>query len=181
MADRSAFEESLASIGRKIDAVIDGVRERRGRLHNRMATGGMFEKFRRPAGAPKTSEKMAERVAEVKERLEEGRVSAKLVVGAFGAGAVLVAVVMLVLVFGFGLFRGTGLTAADLERDAALRQAADRAQAEREGTLNPTAMMQRQQQDEAMAAEADEARRGTTPGSGRTGGDSAKRGLREGG
>ena len=178
MADRSAFEESLARLGRRIDAAIDGVRERRGRLHNRIATGGVFEKFRRPAGAPRASEKVAERMAEVKERLEDGRVSAKVVLGAFGAGAVVVAGVMLVLVFGFGLFRGTGLTTADLERDAALREAADRARAEREGTLNPTAMMQQQQQEAAIAAEAESARRGATP---RGGGDSTGPGLRDGG
>ncbi|MEO1279963.1 MAG: hypothetical protein AAFV77_13470, partial [Planctomycetota bacterium] len=69
--------------------------------------------------------------------------------------------VVLVLVFGFGLFRGTGVTEADLERDARLRQAADRAQAEREGALNPAAMMQRQQQDAAARAEGESARRGS--------------------
>lgn len=179
MADRSAFEESLARLGRKIDAAIDGVRERRGRLHNRMATGGLFDKFRRPAGAPRASEKVAERVAEVKERLEEGRAGAKLVLVAFGAGAALVGLVMLVLVFGFGLFRGTGLTAADIERDAALRQAAERAQAEREGALNPTAMLEQQQQDQAMRDEAEAARRATTTP--RRTGDSTSRGLRDGG
>lgn len=149
MSDRSAFEEALAEIGRRIDARINAVREWRGRLHNRMATGGLFERFQRLAsGGPSAKEKLDERVAALREGFEGGSMSPKLVLGAFGAGAVLVLVIGLVLVFGFGMFRGTGLTQADLERDAKLRQAADRARAEQEGSLNPAAMMQREQREE---------------------------------
>lgn len=151
MSDRSAFEEALAEIGRRIDAKINGVREWRGRMHNRMATGGLFERFQRPASSgPSAKEKLSERVATVREGFEGGSMSPKLVVAAFGAGATLVLVVGLVLVFGFGMFRGTGLTASDLENDARLRAAAERARAEREGSLNPTAMLQRQERDNAV-------------------------------
>ncbi|MEQ8844355.1 MAG: hypothetical protein RIB58_05820 [Phycisphaerales bacterium] len=171
MADRSAFEESLARLGRRIDALIDGVRERASRFRNQMATGGLLEKFRRePSGRP-AREQVAERVADVKERFEEGQVSTKFVLGAFGAGAALVLVVVLVLVFGFGMFRGTGLTTADLERDAALREAADRARAEREGALNPAAMMRQEAQD--AATRAGPSRQG--------GGDSGRRAVGSGG
>ena len=174
MSDRSAFEEALAEIGRRIDAVINGVREWRGRMHNRIATGGLFERFQRPAsGGPSAKERLGERVATMREGLEGGSMSPKVVVGAIGAGAALVLVVVLVLVFGFGMFRGTGLTADDLERDAQLRAAAERARAEQKGTLNPAAMMLQQERDRAVAEEVRDARRG--------GGDSGKGGVQPGG
>ncbi len=169
------FEESFAGIGRKIDALLNRVGEAVQRFRNRLATGGLFERFERTPSGSNTKEKLAERVADAKERLEEKQGNATLLLGAFGAGAALVAVVALVAVFGFGLFRGTGVTEADLERDARLRQAADRAQAEREGALNPAAVMQRQQQEAAARAE-NEAARGratggrATPKSATTGG-----------
>ncbi|NRA56541.1 MAG: hypothetical protein HRU13_00225 [Phycisphaerales bacterium] len=169
------FEESFAEIGRRIDAFIGGIGEAFRRLRNRIATGGLFERFERTASGPNTKEKLAERVADAKEKLEDSQAGTSMVLGAFGAGAALVAVVVLVLVFGFGLFRGTGVTEADLERDARLRQAADRAQAEREGALNPAAMMQRQQQDAAARAEGESAQRppargGVTPSKQASGG-----------
>lgn len=174
MSDKSAFEEALAEIGRRIDAVLNSVREWRGRMHNRMATGGLFERFQRPAsGGPSAKERLDERVASLREGFEGGSMSPKLVLGAFGAGAALVLVLGLFLVFGLGLFRGTGLTAADLENDAQLRAAAERARAEQQGTLNPAAMMQQQQQDRAIASEVREAGRG--------GGDSGKAGSQPGG
>lgn len=146
---RREFEDSLAGLGRKIDGTLNAWSEWRQRVRNRVATGGLFERFRRPSGGPKTGEKVAQRVAVLREELEASGGKPKVLLAAFGAGAVLVAVVMLVLVFGFGFFRGTGLTRADLERDAQLRQAAERARAEQEGTLNPAAMMMQQERDKA--------------------------------
>lgn len=148
------YEDSLAGIGRKIDNTLNAWSEWRSRVRNRLATGGLFERFRRPSGGPKAGEKVAERVAALREELEASGGKPKVLLAAFGAGAVLVAVAMLVLVFGFGLFRGTGLTRADLERDAQLRQAAERARAEQQGTLNPAAMMMQQEREAALEAEA---------------------------
>ena len=146
---RREFEDSLAGLGRKIDGTLNAWSEWRQRVRNRLATGGLFERFRRPSGGAKTSEKVAQRVAVLREELEASGGKPKVLLAAFGAGAVLVAVAMLVLVFGFGFFRGTGLTRADLERDAQLRQAAERARAEQQGTLNPAAMMMQQERDKA--------------------------------
>lgn len=167
------FEDNFAGVGRKIDDALNAGGEARRRLHNRMATGGLFERFQRQGDGPGMRERLSERVSAWREDMQGGTMSPRLVVGAFGAGAGLVLVVGLVLVFGFGMFRGTGLTSADLERDAQLRAAAERAQAEREGTLNPAAMVQQQGQDRAMAAEADSAQS--------TSRDSAMRGQRPGG
>lgn len=161
---RREFEDSFAEIGRKIDGALNASGEARQRLSNRVATGGLFERFRgsgeRPPLRERWGERWGERVATWREGLEGGSMSPRLIVAAFGAGASLVLVVVLVLVFGFGIFRGTGLTTADLERDAALRAAAERAQAEREGTLNPAAMVQRQDQERAMEVETGAARSG---------------------
>lgn len=167
------FEDTFAGVGRKIDDALNAGGEAKRRLHNRVATGGLFERFQRQPSGPGLRERWGERVAEWRDQVREGSMSPKLVVGAFGAGAGLVLVVVLVLVFGFGMFRGTGLTAADIERDAQLRAAAERAQAEREGTLNPAAMLQRQDQDRAVAAEAGRGVGGT--------GDTGKAGSRPGG
>jgi hypothetical protein len=169
------FEDTFAGVGRKIDDALNAGGEAKRRLRNRVATGGLFERFQRPPTGPGLRERMGERAVAWREQLKGGSMSPKLVVGAFGAGAGLVLAVVLVLVFGFGMFRGTGLTAADIERDAQLRAAAERAQAEREGTLNPTAMLQRQDQDRAVAAEAGGA------GGGGGGRDTGKSGARPGG
>lgn len=155
---RREFEDSFAGVGRKIDDALNAGGEARRRLHNRMATGGLFERFQRQHDGPGLRERLGERVSAWREEMQGGSMSPKLVFGAFGAGAGLVLVTVLVLVYGLGMFRGTGLTSADLERDAQLRAAAERAQAEREGTLNPAAMVQRQGQERAMAAESDAAR-----------------------
>lgn len=171
---RREFEDSFAEVGRRIDGAINAGGEARRRLSNRMATGGLFERFQRTGDRPPLRERVGERVVAWREQFEGGSMSPKLVLGAFGAGAGLVLVVVLVLVFGFGMFRGTGLTAADIERDAQLRAAAERAQAEREGTLNPAAMLQRQDQDRAIAAEAGR-------GGGARTGDTGKAGSRPGG
>ena len=179
MAKRE-FEDSFAGLGRKIDNLLSRIGETVQRFRNRMATGGLFERFERTGSGPNNKEKLSERVADAKEKIENRQAGAKLVLCAFGAGAALVAVMVLVLVFGFGLFRGTGLTEADLERDAKLRQAADRARAEREGALNPAAMMQRQQQDAPARAEGEPARRGSS-GHGTTGGGVAPKNPAPGG
>jgi hypothetical protein len=174
---RREFEDSFAEIGRKIDGALNAGGEAKRRLGNRMATGGLFERLQRTSDKPGLRERWGERVSAWREELQGGSMSPKLVVGAFGAGAALVLVVGLVLVFGFGMFRGTGLTASDLENDAQLRAAAERARTEREGTLNPAAMVQRQEQDKAVASEVREVR----PTGGVRGRDGGKAGTRPGG
>ncbi|MFI4915476.1 MAG: hypothetical protein ACIAS6_03080 [Phycisphaerales bacterium JB060] len=170
---RREFEDSFAEIGRKIDGALNAGGEAKRRLSNRVATGGLFERFQRAGDKPPLRDRWGERVTAWREGFEGGSMSPKLVVAAFGAGASLVLVVVLVLVFGLGMFRGTGLTTADLERDAALRAAAERAKAERQGTLNPAAMVQQHDQERAMSAEADSARSGKR--------DTSMRGARPGG
>ena len=46
------FEDSFAGLGRRIDDAINAVIEARQRLHNRLATGGLFERFRRGGDGP---------------------------------------------------------------------------------------------------------------------------------
>ncbi len=171
------FEDSFAGVGRKIDDALNASGEAKRRLQNRMATGGLFDRFQRDRSKPSLKERTGEHVAAWREHFQDGSMSPKLVVGAFGAGAALVLIVGLVLVFGFGMFRGTGLTTADLENDAQLRAAAERARAEQQGTLNPAAMVQRQERDKAMAEEVREARSGGGDG----GRDLGKAGSRPGG
>jgi|GEM_PF-4401228 len=167
------FEDSFAGVGRKIDDALNASGEAKRRLQNRMATGGFFDRFQRDRSKPGLKERFGERVVTWREDFEGGSTSPKFVIGAFGAGAVLVLVIGLVLVFGFGMFRGTGLTASDLENDAQLRAAAERARAEREGTLNPAAMLQQQERDRAVAGEVRDARSGS--------GDSGRVGSNPGG
>lgn len=141
MSQRSAFEEALGSLGRRIDAALDALRERIGHVRNRLATGPLTDRRRGPWKLPRVGTGLHEALAAVRDRLQDRRAGPGLLLGAFAAGAGLVALVMLVLVLGFGLFRGTGLTQERLEVELRLQRAIERAQNQRDGVLNPTAML----------------------------------------
>jgi len=162
MSRRTGFEESLAAWGRSIDAALEGVGRWWRGLGDRLRTGRLSDALpRRPVreGPP-----LRERLEEARQRAGErlGGAGPGLVVGAFAAGGVVVGAVVLGLVLGLGLFRGDAVTGEELARDAALREAAARAQATRDGVVSPADLVRTQQADRAARGDAAGTARGAS-------------------